>query len=49
MACPQVVERGDSLQIWRAAANILKKQLRTTDKGWCSNLGDGHGAKNSTP
>jgi hypothetical protein len=33
MACPQVVDGGESLQIWRAAANILNKQLRTADKG----------------
>jgi hypothetical protein len=25
MAHPQVVDRGDSLQIWRVAANILNK------------------------
>jgi hypothetical protein len=25
MACPQVVDVGDSLQIWRVAANILDK------------------------
>jgi len=29
---------GDGLQIWRVAANILNKQLQTTDKGWSSSL-----------
>ena len=29
MARPQVVERGDGLQNWRVAANILNKQSRT--------------------
>jgi hypothetical protein len=28
---------------WRVAANILKKQSRTTDKGWSSSLGVGQG------
>jgi len=35
-------------QIWRAAANILNKQSRTTDKGW-SCLGVGRVANNSSP
>jgi hypothetical protein len=26
MACPQVVDGGDGLQIWRVAINILNKQ-----------------------
>ena len=29
------------LPIWRVAANILKKQSRTADKGWSSSLGLG--------
>jgi hypothetical protein len=28
-----------SLQIWRAAANIMNKQSRTADNGWSSSLG----------
>jgi hypothetical protein len=28
----------DGLQIWRVAANILNKQSRTADKGWCSSF-----------
>jgi hypothetical protein len=28
MACPQVADRGDCLQIWRVAANILNKVAR---------------------
>ena len=34
--------------IWRVAANILNKQLRTADKGWSSTLGVGRGANNSS-
>jgi hypothetical protein len=33
MACPQVADGGNGLQIWRVAANILNKRLRTSDKG----------------
>jgi hypothetical protein len=33
MARPQVADRGDALQFWRAAANILNKQSRRVDKG----------------
>jgi hypothetical protein len=29
MECPQVADRGEGLQIWRVAANILNKQSRT--------------------
>jgi hypothetical protein len=35
--------------IWRVAANILNKQLRTADKGLSSILGVGRGAHNSSP
>jgi hypothetical protein len=34
---------GDDLQIWRVAADILKKQSRTADKGWHSSLMVGQG------
>jgi hypothetical protein len=33
MARPQVADGGDSLQIWRVAANILNKQSWTAGKG----------------
>jgi hypothetical protein len=33
MARPQFADGGDVLQFCRAAANILNKQSRTTDKG----------------
>jgi hypothetical protein len=33
MSRPEVVDGGDSLQIWRVAANILNKQSRTASKG----------------
>jgi hypothetical protein len=46
VARPQVVDRGDSLQIWRVVANILNKQSRTTDRGWLSSLGVGRGVNN---
>jgi hypothetical protein len=49
MACPRVADRGDGLQIWRVAANILNKQSRTADKGWASSLGVGRGGYNSSP
>jgi hypothetical protein len=35
--------------VWRVAANMLNKQLRTADKGWPSSLGVGVGANNSSP
>jgi hypothetical protein len=38
----------NGLHIWRVAANILNKQLRTADKGWSSSLGVGLGANNVT-
>jgi hypothetical protein len=45
MARPQVVDGWrNGLQLWRVAANILKKQSRTADKGWSSSLGVGRGA-----
>jgi hypothetical protein len=42
MARPQVADGG-------TAANILKKQSRTADKGWSSSFGVGRGANNSSP
>jgi hypothetical protein len=39
MARPQVADGRDGLQIWRATANILKKQSRTVDKVWYSSFG----------
>jgi hypothetical protein len=36
---PQVVDGGDSLQIWRVAASILNKQMRTPDKVWLLGVG----------
>jgi hypothetical protein len=48
MARPQVAVGGDGLQIGWAAANILKKQSRTADKGWSSSLG-GLGVGLTTP
>jgi hypothetical protein len=44
MACPQVVGGGDSLQIWRLAANILNKQSCAAKTGWSPAWGVGHGA-----
>jgi hypothetical protein len=44
---PQVEDRGDGLQIWMIAANILNKQSWAADKGLSSNLGFGCVAKNS--
>jgi hypothetical protein len=39
MARPRVADRGDGLQIWRVAANMLNKQSLTADSGWSSSLG----------
>jgi len=39
MACPWVVDRGDSTQTWRVAANTLNKQSQTADNGRSSSLG----------
>jgi hypothetical protein len=39
----QFTDGGDSLQIWRVAADILNKQSRAADKGWSANLGLGVG------
>jgi hypothetical protein len=47
MARPQVADRGEGLQIWRTAANILNKQSRTADKGW--HLAWGLGGGLTTP
>jgi hypothetical protein len=46
-ALPGVADRGDGLQIWRAAANILNKHLRTADSGWSARLVILRGAKSS--
>jgi hypothetical protein len=43
-ACPQVADKGDSLQIWRVAANILNKLSREANEGWSSRLGVGRRA-----
>jgi hypothetical protein len=49
MSRPQVADGGDTLQVWRVAANMLNKQSRTADKGWSSSWGVGRGANNSSP
>jgi hypothetical protein len=49
MARPRVADRGDGLQIWRLAANILNKQSQTADSGWSSSLGVGRWANNPSP
>jgi hypothetical protein len=49
MARPRVVDRGDGLQIWRIAANILNKQSQTADSGWSSSLRVGRGPNNPSP
>jgi hypothetical protein len=41
MARPQVVDRGDGLQIRMVAVNILNKQSWTADKAWSFSLGVG--------
>jgi hypothetical protein len=46
MARPRVADRGDGLQIWRIAVNMLNKQSWTADSGWSSSLGVVQGANN---
>jgi hypothetical protein len=41
MACPQVVDGGNSPKTCKVAVSILNKQLWTTDKGISSSLGLG--------
>jgi hypothetical protein len=48
MARPQVVDVGDTLQVWREVVNILNKQSQMADKGWSSSLGVGRGANDSS-
>jgi hypothetical protein len=48
MARPQVADGEDGLQIWREAAKLLNKQLRTADRGWFSTLGIGLGVTTPT-
>jgi hypothetical protein len=38
MVRPQDADGGDTLQVWKVAANIMNEQSRTDDKGWSSNL-----------
>jgi hypothetical protein len=47
MARPRVADRGDGLQIWRVAANILNKQWPTV--GGPPAWGLGGGANNPPP
>jgi hypothetical protein len=46
---PRVADRGEGLQIWRVAANILNKHSRTADRGWPSSLEVGRGANYPSP
>jgi hypothetical protein len=48
MARPQVAYGGNSLQLWRIAANRLNKQPTTVDKGWFYRMGFVRGAKTLT-
>jgi hypothetical protein len=49
MAGSQVVDRGDGLQIWREAVNLLKKESQTAEKGWSSSWVVGNGDNNPSP
>jgi hypothetical protein len=48
-ARPRLADRGDGLQIWRVAANVLNKQSRTADSGWSSSLGVWRGGIKTLP
>jgi hypothetical protein len=39
MMHPQVVDGGEGLQLWRAAANKMNKHLGAADKEWSSSSG----------
>jgi hypothetical protein len=49
LARSRVADGRDGLQLWRLAANILNKQMRTNDKEWSSSLGVGRGTSNPSP
>jgi hypothetical protein len=50
VAYPQVVDRGNSLQLWRVPANILIKQSHTAERGVVLHLGGvGCGSNNPSP
>jgi hypothetical protein len=49
MVHPQVAHRGNNLQLWRVAVNILNKQPRTADDWWFFSLGVGHGGNKFSP
>jgi len=44
LTCPLIAGEADGIQMCRAAANVLNKQLRKADKGWSSRSGVGWGA-----
>jgi len=44
-----IADRGDGLQIWWVAAEILNKQSRTAVKGWSSRLGTDRETYSSSP
>jgi hypothetical protein len=44
MALPQVADGGNSLRMWRVAANISNKESRIAGEGWSSSSGVGCGA-----
>jgi hypothetical protein len=48
MACSQVADGEDDLQIWKVAANILNMQSWTADKEWSSRFGVGWRANNTS-
>jgi hypothetical protein len=39
MACPEVADGGDTLQVWRDAANVLNKQSQRADMLLSSSMG----------
>jgi hypothetical protein len=50
MACRDLrLRREERPPIWRVAVSVLNRESRTFDKGWSSSLGDGRGARNSSP
>jgi hypothetical protein len=38
VACPQVADGGEGLQVWRVDGNVMNNQLQIADNGWSSRL-----------
>jgi len=48
MTLPRVADSGDGLQDMKSSCEYIDQTVRTVHKGWCSSLGVGRGANNSS-